>query len=152
MTRADLAESAALPSIAFVAALLSLVATTACAPVIDFQPQDDRYVDCGRRAPAPPVHSGEVALVGTVRQIDDATPVDGPVWIVLIDAQGSPRKLFFGSLFTVPAPSEHRKSVYRAIAPSQAGDCVRLSGVSRSDGSIDIAQFENLDRKPAARP
>jgi hypothetical protein len=131
---------------------LTVFAATACAPAIDFQPHDDRYPACGRRAPALRVDSGDVAFVGIVRQLDDATPVDGPVRIVLIDSEGTPRKLFFGSLFTVPASSEQRKSVYRAIAASQVGDCVRLSGAPRSDGSVDLEQFENLDRSPGARP
>jgi hypothetical protein len=139
-------------SLALVAALLAIVALASCAPAIDLQPHNDRYVACGRRTRSLRVHSGEVAVVGSIHQIDDATPVDGPVRILLIDTEGAPRKLFFPSLFTVPGPSEHRRSVYRAIAPSQPGDCVRLSGIPDQDGSVVIQRFENLDRAHTVRP
>jgi hypothetical protein len=130
-------------SIALTAVLAGL--TASCAPAIDFQPHDARYEECGRRASAGGVAAPRVAVVGTVRQIDDATPVDGPVSIVVIDPAGSPQKLYFGSLFTRPEPSEQRKATYRAIAPSRAGDCVRAVGLPMQDGRIAIDDFVNLD-------
>lgn len=125
--------------------MMCALAAASCAPAIDFRPHDDRYEVCGRRAGPVPVRSGGVTLVGTVYKIDDATPVDGPVRLVMIDLQGAPRKLFFGSLLTSPSPSEHRKSVYRAIARSRPGECARIHGTVLHDGSVVVEEFQNLD-------
>jgi hypothetical protein len=86
-----------------------------------------------------------VTLVGAVHQIDDETAVDGPVRVVIIDSDGHPRRLFFGSLFTRPAPSEQRKATYRAIASSRAGDCVQARGTSMPDGQLWLEGFVRLE-------
>lgn len=83
--------------------------------------------------------------MGAVHQIDDETQVDGPVRLVVIDPNGRPQKLFFGSLFTRPGPSEQRKATYRAIASSRTGDCVQARGITMPDGQLAVEDFVRLE-------
>jgi hypothetical protein len=116
-----------------------------CAPAIDFQPRSDRYAKCAVRPEGVPAARGVVTLVGAVQQIDDETAVDGPVRLVIIDLDGQPRRLFFGSLFTRPAPSERRKATYRDIASSRIGDCIQARGTTMPDGQLWLEDFVRLE-------
>jgi hypothetical protein len=130
-----------IPSVVFASA----IPTLACAPAIDFQPHSDRYAKCAVRSDAAPAVHGRVTLVGAVHQIDDETEVDGPVRLVIIGPDGHPRKLFFGSLFSRPEPSEQRKATYRAIASARPGDCVRARGTTMPDGQVAVEHFVRLE-------
>jgi hypothetical protein len=123
------------------AAFAALIPVFACAPAIDFQPRSDRYAKCATRFESAPVGQGRATLVGAVHQMDDEAEVDGPVRLVIIDPDGHPRKLFFGSLFTRSEPSEERKATYRAIAASRIGDCVQARGTMTADGQLSVEQF-----------
>lgn len=127
------------------AVLAALLDVLACAPAIDFQPHSDRYAKCAARSEGAPAGRGRVTLVGAVHQIDDETEVDGPVRLVIIDPDGHPRKLFFGSLFTRPEPSEQRKAAYRAIASARAGDCVQARGTTMPDGQLWVEELVRLE-------
>ena len=127
------------------AVFAALLLVFACAPPIDFQPHSERYAKCAARSSVAPVGHGRVKLVGAIHQIDDETQVDGAVRLLLIDPDGHPRKLFFGSLFTRPAPSEQRKATYRAIALSRTGDCVEAHGTTMPDGQLEVEHFLRLD-------
>lgn len=84
--------------------------------------------------------------MGKIRHIVDETPVDGPVQLVVVDLRGELRKLYFGSLFTRPAPSPQRRATYRAIASSKVGDCVRATGNVMPDGKLWVETFVDFDR------
>lgn len=127
------------------AVVATLVLVFACAPAIDFQPHNDRYAKCAARSEDATAGHGRVTLIGAVHQIDDETEVDGPVRLVIIDPNGHPRKLFFGSLFTRPEPSELRKATYRTIASSRTGDCVQARGTTMPDGQLAIEDFVKLE-------
>src|SRR5688500_15765285 len=90
------------------AILAALIPGFACSSAIDLQPRSDRYAKCAARSEGVRAAHGVVTLVGAIHRIDDETAVDGPVRVVIIDADGHPWRLFFGSLFTRPAPSERR--------------------------------------------
>ena len=125
-----------LPAIALPAVVLF-----ACAPAIDFQTHSDRYAKCAVRTRPAAESTTRLSVVGAVHQFDDETEVDGPVRLVIIDPDGRPRKLFFGSLFTRPGPSEQRKATYRAIASSRTGDCVQASGIAMPDGQLAVEDY-----------
>ena len=77
---------------------------------------------------------------------DDSTQMDGPVQIVVVDPRGALRKLYFGSLYTRPGPSEQRLATYRAISSSKIGHCVRAGGNIMSDGKLWVETFVDYDR------
>ena len=117
-----------------------------CAPAIDFHPHSDQYEACGRHGGLAIAEDGGASVVGTIHQIVDSTPTDGPVLIVLIDPTGQPLKLYFRSLFTVPGPSAQTRETYKAIAASRVGDCVQVLGTQMPDGRLWVHRFSDLDR------
>jgi hypothetical protein len=127
------------------ACVLFLLGVFSCARSVNFEPHDDRYEACGRRAPA---SFGQipVAFAGTLHQKADSTEVDGPVNLVVIDGDGHPIRLEFDSLYTVPSPSKERLATYEVIAASREGDCVHVVATRMAEGKIWIERFENLDR------
>jgi hypothetical protein len=131
--------------------LFLVAATSACAQPIDLEPHDDQYELCGRRAGSTSPPAGARTVVGKIRQLDDSTPVDGPVNIVLVDPHGDLRKLHFGSLYTRPSTSEARRATYRSIASSKLGDCVRATGSVMANGKLWVDDFQNFDRPHARR-
>ena len=118
-------------------------------PPAGFEQHDDRYQRCGARSQSID-NSDAVAFSGTVHAKRDETAVDGPVALVLIDGQGEPVKLVFGSLYTRPSPTPERLATYDRIRASQRGDCVRISGSRLDDGRILIETFVSYDA-PAPR-
>jgi len=135
-------------SLACAASAISVSALVSCAPALELRVHDDKYEACGRRSAAMPPPEGMQTATGTIQQIVDGTGLDGPVKIVVIDPSGRPRKLFFGSLYTIPSPSLQRQATYRAIEPSRVGDCVRADGSLMDNGSLWIERFVDFDRSP----
>jgi len=124
--------------------LFLMSGAVACTPALDLQRHDDQYEVCGRRAGPGLDGSGDV--IGKIRQVVDSTQVDGPVQIVVVDPRGDLKKLYFGSLYTRPGPSEQRRATYRAIASSKIGHCVRAGGSIMSDGKLWVETFVDYDR------
>jgi len=125
--------------------LLFVLGAVSCTPALNLQPHDDQYEVCGRRAVTTSHTEGSDGVVGKVRQIVDSTQSDGPVQIIVIDPRGDMRRLYFGSLYTRPAPSEQRLATYQAIASLKIGDCVRADGKLMSDGKLWIEAFADFD-------
>ena len=126
--------------------LFLMASAVSCTPALDPQPHDDQYEVCGRRAGPERRLDGSDDFIGKIRQVVDATQMDGPVQIVVVDPRGDLKKLYFGSLYTRPGPSEQRLAAYRAIASSKIGDCVRAGGSLMSDGKLSVETFVNYDR------
>jgi hypothetical protein len=124
-----------------------VLAVCGCAKPVDFEPHDDRYERCGALGMGRRADGDETSVTGTILRMVDATPVDGPVSIVLVDGKGDPVKLYFGSLFTVPPPSPGRRATYDAISHDRIGDCVWVSGPRMSDGRISVKRFVDLGRE-----
>ena len=122
------------------AGLALLVVACTPPPPAGFETHDDRYQRCGARS-QPIDDSKTVAFSGTVYDILDATAFDGPLDLVLIDKDGQPAKLHFGSLYTRPGPSPQQRATYDRIRASRRGDCVRVSGSRLADGRISIDTF-----------
>ena len=99
--------------------LFLMASAVSCTPALDLRPHDDQYEACGRRAGPGRRLDGLHYFTGKIRQVVDATQMDGPVQIVLVDPRGELKKLYFGSLDTRPDPSEQRLAAYRAIASSK---------------------------------
>jgi len=126
--------------------LFLMAGVVSCTPALDLQPHDDQYEVCGRRAGPGRRLDGSDDFIGKIRQVVDATRTDGPVQIVVVDPRGDLKKLYFGSLYTRPGPSEQRLATYEAIASSKIGDCVRAGGSVMSDGKLWVETFVNYDR------
>jgi hypothetical protein len=126
--------------------LFLMVGAVSCTPALDLHPPDDQYKVCGRRAGPGRRLDGSEDFVGIIRQVVDATQMDGPVQVVVVDPHGDLRKLYFGSLYTRPGPSEQRLATYRAVASSKIGDCVRAGGSVMPDGKLWVETFVDYDR------
>jgi hypothetical protein len=126
--------------------LLLMVGPVSCTPAVDLQPHDDQYQVCARRAGPERRSNDSDDVIGKIRQVVDATQMDGPVQIVVVDPRGDLKKLHFGSLYTRPGPSEQRLAIYQAIASSKPGDCVQAGGSVMSDGKLWVETFVNYDR------
>jgi hypothetical protein len=82
--------------------------------------------------------SGQVTVVGTVTRIEDNVPSDGGVTIEVAQEKGGTETLYFGSLFTVPRPSEERTQLYEKIRKVTTGDRVEAKGTRRAEGGITL--------------
>ena len=123
-----------------------LMGAVSCTPALDLESHDDQYEVCGRRAGPERRLNGSDDFIGKIRQVVVETQMDGPVQVVIVDPRGDLKKIYFGSLYTRPGPSEQRLATYRAIASSKIGDCVRAGGSVMSDGKLWVETFVNYDR------
>jgi len=127
--------------------LVLLVVACTPQPPAGFERHDDRYERCEARSKAIDTPDA-VAFSGTVHDKLDATAVDGPIDLVLINGQGQPVKLQSSYPSTDADPSAERLATYDRIRASQRGDCVRISGSRMSDGRIWIDTFVKYDPDP----
>ena len=91
------------------------------APNSSSQPVDDQI-------------STPVTVVGVVKDIDDQTPNDGGVEILLKLEAGGETLLLFGSLFTYPPPDAETLELYEIVRRVEIGDHVRASGTETRSG------------------
>jgi len=116
------------------------------AGTLALEAQDDRYARCALRGAPAVTRAEHVAITGTIFQLRDESPVDGPVKLILIDGRGTPHKLYFQSLYTAPSPPPDVIATQHWIVRSQRGDCVQITGRPMSQYYLWVDTFSNLDR------
>ncbi len=129
--------------------LLPLMLLLGCthAGTVPLEEHDDRYGVCAARGPHPVTQGHALSLTGTLWQLRDESPFDGPVKMVLIDGAGAPHKLYFPSLYTRPSPAPDVIATQKRIVRSKVGDCVQIDGSPTTrDPAIWVDRFTNLDR------
>ena len=99
---------------------------------------------CGRDSGTPSSASGQVTVVGKVTRIEDNVPADGGVTIEVAQENGGSETLYFGSLFTVPRPTEERTQLYEKIRQVETGDRIRAKGTRRAEGGIALEDIAVL--------
>ena len=82
--------------------------------------------------------SGQVTVVGTVTRIEDNVPADGGVTIEVAEETGGTETLYFGSLFTMPRPTEERTELYEKIRKVTTGDRIQAKGTRREEGGVTL--------------
>lgn len=88
--------------------------------------------------------SGQVTVLGQVTHIEDNVPSDGGVTILVAQEKGGTETLYFGSLFTVPRPSEERTQLYEKIRKVTTGDRIQAKGTRRAEGGITLEDIAVL--------
>ena len=77
-----------------------------------------------------------VTVTGTIRSINDMTPVDGGVTIMLGTADGQLVTLLFPSLFTSPPPDQKTLDLYEVVRELRAEDRIRATGTLTDRGVL----------------
>ena len=88
--------------------------------------------------------SGQVTVLGKVTRIEDNVPSDGGVTILVAQEKGGTETLYFGSLFTVPRPSEERTQLYEKIRKVTTGDRIQAKGTRRAEGGVTLEDIAVL--------
>ena len=96
---------------------------------------DESLSGCGKEPQSRSSDSGQVTIVGKVRRLEDNVPADGGVTIEIAQDKGGVEILYFGSLFTVPRPSEERTQLYEKIRRVTTGDRIEAKGKRRRDAA-----------------
>ena len=99
---------------------------------------------CGKDPQSRSSDSGQMTIVGNVRRIEDNVPADGGVTIEVAQENGGTETLYFGSLFTVPRPTEEQTQLYEKIRQVETGDRIRAMGTRRAEGGIALEDITVL--------
>jgi hypothetical protein len=98
---------------------------------------------------ADPVTSGDdsqvsaITVTGTIRSVNDMTPVDGGVTIVLATDESDTVTLLFPSLFTSPPPDQKTLDLYEIVRELKPEDRVRATG-TLTDYGIQLEELAIL--------
>jgi len=104
---------------------------------------------CGgdENGPTGPSAAGNVVVTGEVTAIQNEIAVDGGIILDVDLTGGGSDRLIFGSLFTVPPPSEAQLALYDVVRRVEVGDVVRGEGRRRGDGVV-LEKLWILDGRP----
>lgn len=99
---------------------------------------------CGEdnKEPIENLAPGVVRITGTVTELDDDTPVDGGVTIVVADRKRGSVTLSFGSLFTHPPPTPDRQELYQDIQKVGVGDVVTATATTEAEGTLRLQSIQ----------
>ncbi len=106
-------------------------------------------IACGGESgdPSGPGIKSEVLVTGYVIEIENMMPVDGGITIKVELESKDTERLWFGSLFTVPPPSEDKLKLYDVVRRVELGDRVRATG-ERTEAGIELEGIAILEGRP----
>jgi len=105
---------------------------------------DESLTGCKGDSQSGPSTAGQVTVTGQVTRIEDNVPADGGVTIEVAQENGGTETLYFGSLFTIPRPTEERTQLYEKIRQVETGDRIRAKGTRRAEGGIALEDIAVL--------
>jgi hypothetical protein len=80
---------------------------------------------------------------GRIVSIDDQTPVDGGVTIIISLDKGGPPVLYMTSLYTYPPPDEDHIKLYETIRELKRGQRIGATGI-KEDGKLILTRVDPL--------